>query len=107
MDLSWLDVSNNNLVGQLQENIGKIIPKLEYLNLSRNYFVGNLPSSIGDMSHLKKLDLSFNNFSREVPMELDANCTRLDIFWLSNNNFHGEIFFKELQPILKFFEIKQ
>ena len=79
MDLRWLDVSNNNLDGQLQENIGKIIPKLEYLNLSRNYFEGNLPSSIGDFSHLEKLDLSFNNFSGEVPMELVANCTRLDI----------------------------
>nr|POF04997.1 lrr receptor-like serine/threonine-protein kinase erl1 [Quercus suber] len=65
MDLRWLDVSDNNLDGQLQENIGKIIPKLEYLNLSRNYFEGDLPSSIGDMSNLDDLDLSFNNFSGE------------------------------------------
>ncbi|XP_030969700.1 receptor-like protein 56 [Quercus lobata] len=96
MDLCWLDVSDNNLDGQLQENIGKIIPKLEYLNLSRNYFEGDLPSSIGDMSNLHKLDLSLNNFSGEVPMELVANCTilstlpvvRLIVCYLDISNNH-------------------
>ena len=51
MDLRWLDVSDNNLDWRIQENIGKIILKLEYLNLSRNYFEGDLPSSIGNMSN--------------------------------------------------------
>nr|POE69292.1 putative inactive leucine-rich repeat receptor-like protein kinase imk2 [Quercus suber] len=96
MDLRWLDVSDNNLDGRLQENIGKIIPKLEYLNLSRNYFEGDFPSSIGDMSNLKKLDLSFNNFSGEVPMELVANCTNLDILRYSSSGTP-----KSLVPRLK------
>nr|POF22777.1 protein brassinosteroid insensitive 1 [Quercus suber] len=105
MDLRWLDVSDTNLDGKLQENIGKIIPKLEYLNLSQNYFEGDLPSSIGDMSNLDNLDLSFNNFSGEVPMELVANCTRLDILRLSNNNFHGEIFSKNFKLSLGYLEL--
>ena len=93
-DLRWLDVSNNNFDGQLQDNIRNMIPNLEYLNLSQNHFDGKLPDSIGDLSKLKKLDLSFNNFSGEVPMELFANCTSMDILRLSNNKFDGEIFSK-------------
>ena len=72
MNLRWLDVSNNHFDGQLQENIGKMIPKLEYLNLSLNHFEGNLPSSIGDISNLMTLDLSYNNFSGDVPKGI--NC---------------------------------
>ena len=94
MNLLRLDVSDNNFDGQLQENIGKIIPKLRNLNLFRNHFEGNLPSSIGDISNLEELDLSFNDFSGEIPMELVANCTFLRTLRLSNNNFHGNFFSK-------------
>ena len=91
-NLSWLDVSDNNFDGLLQENIGKMIPNLEYLNLSRNHFEGNLPSSIGDMIKLGKFDLSNNNFIGEVPTKLVYNCTDLVVLKLSNNKFHCEIF---------------
>ena len=95
MDLRWLDVSDNNFDGQLQENIRNMIPNLEYLNLSQNHFDGKFPAaSIGDLSNLKKLDFSFNNFLGELPMELFANCTSLDNLRLFNNSFYGEIFSK-------------
>lgn len=35
--LYWLDVSENYLDGELQENIGKMIPHLKFLNLSHNH----------------------------------------------------------------------
>ena len=92
--LHWLDVSENYLDGELQENIGKMIPKLECLKLSRNHIEGKLPSSIGDMSNLERLDLSFNNFSGELTKKSFANQTALRLLSLSNNNFHGEIFSK-------------
>ena len=95
MNLVWLDVSDNHFDGKLQDNIEKIIPKLEYLNLSHNHFEGNLPSLKGDLSNLWVLDLSFNNFYGEVPIELVANCTScriLRVLDLSFNNFCGEIF---------------
>ncbi|KAL4594763.1 hypothetical protein ACB092_12G042700, partial [Castanea dentata] len=92
--LHWLDVSENYLDGELPENIGMMIPKLECLNVSRNKFKGNLPSSIGDMSNLKRLDLSFNNFSGEVTTKSFANQTTLGVLSLSNNNFHGDFFSK-------------
>nr|XP_023896501.1 LRR receptor-like serine/threonine-protein kinase FLS2 [Quercus suber] len=106
MNLRWLDLSENHFDGKLQENIGKWIPKLEYLNLSHNQFEGNLPPSIGDMSNLWVLDLSFNNFSGEVPMELVANYTSLQVLSLSNNNFHGEIFSKPFNLFLLSLELQ-
>ena len=58
------------------------------------------------MSNLKKLDLSFNNFSEEVPMELVANCTSLDILRLSNNNFQGESFSKNFNQYLHYLRLE-
>ncbi|KAK4571165.1 hypothetical protein RGQ29_029833 [Quercus rubra] len=92
--LHWLDVSENDLDGELQENIGKMIPELKCLNVSGNHIEGNLPSSIGDMSNLNQLDFSFNNFSGEVPVKSFSNQTALQFLSLSNNNFHGEILSK-------------
>ncbi|KAK7851170.1 receptor-like protein 1, partial [Quercus suber] len=105
IDLHWLDVSDNHLHGELQKNIRKMIPKLEYLNLYQNHFEGDLPSSIGDMSNLYRLDLSFNEFSGEIPVELIANCTYLKFSRLSNNNFHGEIFSKSFNQSLFLLEL--
>ncbi|KAK7845955.1 receptor-like protein 15 [Quercus suber] len=65
-----IDVSNNQLIGKLQRNIGEILPNIRYLILSNNSFSGSLPSSIGNMSLLSVFDVSFNNFSGEVPKEL-------------------------------------
>jgi Leucine-rich repeat (LRR) protein len=89
--ISFLDVSENCLDGQLQENIGKITPYLKYLNLSQNLIEGYLPSSIGDMRYLEYLDLSFNNISGELPTELFATCTSLSLLKLCNNKFTGTI----------------
>ena len=87
--ISWVDVSKNQLEGQLQENIGKILWNLTNLDLSGNAFQGCLPSSIGNMSRLEKLDLSHNKFSGVVPEELFAGCLKLMALKLSNNTFLG------------------
>ena len=92
--ISMLDVSHNQLNGQLQENVGHLIPNIIYLNLSNNGFEGILPSSLAEMSFLGMLDLSTNNFSGEVPKELLA-AKYLEILRLSNNKFHGEIFSRD------------
>ncbi|KAG6619830.1 hypothetical protein I3842_Q078000 [Carya illinoinensis] len=101
INVSWMDVSGNHLDGQLQENIGKVIPYLKVLNISRNNFEGDLPPSIGDMSYLKILDVSFNRFSGKVPKELVSKCIYLGILNLHNNNLQSEIFSKHFKlPIL-------
>ncbi|KAK7843771.1 receptor-like protein 13 [Quercus suber] len=87
----WMDVSNNQLNGQLQGNIGNVLPKTWYLKLSNNNLNGPLPSSIGNMSILRGFDVSFNNFFGEVPKELLAGCLELIELALSNNNFDGHL----------------
>uniref|UniRef100_F6HXI7 Uncharacterized protein n=1 Tax=Vitis vinifera TaxID=29760 RepID=F6HXI7_VITVI len=92
--INSLDISHNQLDGQLQENVGHMIPNMEYLNLSNNGFEGILPSSIAELRALWILDLSTNNFSGEVPKQLLA-AKDLGYLKLSNNKFHGEIFSRD------------
>ncbi|XP_057969375.1 cuscuta receptor 1-like [Malania oleifera] len=87
-----IDVSDNKLVGEIQSNIGEMLPQTRRLNISKNAFEGRVPSSISNMSGIGLLDMSFNNFSGEVPKELLAACTRLEFLDLSHNMFHGHIF---------------
>ena len=86
-----MDVSNNQLSGPLQGNIGNILPKIRILHLFKNDFEGYLPFSIGNMSLLGILNLSFNNFSGEVPKESLAGCFLLQILDLANNKFSGHL----------------
>ncbi|KAM4113365.1 hypothetical protein ACJW30_05G215500 [Castanea mollissima] len=87
----WMDVSNNQLSGQLQGNIGNVLPHTWHLKLSNNTLSGSLPSSIGNMSLLSIFSVSFNNFFGEVPKELLAGCSMLTTMELSNNNFDGHL----------------
>eukprot|EP00261_Vitis_vinifera_P036617 XP_019077860.1 PREDICTED: probable LRR receptor-like serine/threonine-protein kinase At4g36180 isoform X3 [Vitis vinifera] len=92
--INSLDISHNQLDGQLQENVAHMIPNIMSLNLSNNGFEGILPSSIAELRALSMLDLFTNNFSREVPKQLLA-AKDLEILKLSNNKFHGEIFSRD------------
>ncbi|KAM4113350.1 hypothetical protein ACJW30_05G214100 [Castanea mollissima] len=87
----WMAVSNNQLSGQLQGNIGNMLPNILNLKLSNNTLSGSLPSSIGNMSLLRLFSVSFNNFFGEVPKELLAGCSKLMTMELSNNNFDGHL----------------
>ncbi|KAM4113360.1 hypothetical protein ACJW30_05G215100 [Castanea mollissima] len=86
-----IDVSNIQLNGKLQQNIGEILPNIRYLKLSDNSFTGSLSSSFGNMSLLHTLDVSLNNFSGEVPEDLFVGCSMLTILVLSNNYFDGHL----------------
>ncbi|XP_028054733.1 receptor-like protein 56 [Camellia sinensis] len=89
---NWMDVSNNQLIGHIQLNMGEMVPYLIHINLSKNAFEGSIPSSIGKMRILEILDLSSNNLSGEVPKLLVRNCRSLRSLALSNNKFHGRMF---------------
>nr|XP_023926965.1 receptor kinase-like protein Xa21 [Quercus suber] len=102
----WMDMSNNQLIGKLQGNIGEILPNIFHLKLSNNSFTGSLPSSIGNMSLLGTFDVSLNNFSRQVPKELLADCLRLSSLVLSNNNFSGHFDWLSLFNLTELFLLK-
>ncbi|XP_015169656.1 probable leucine-rich repeat receptor-like protein kinase At1g35710 [Solanum tuberosum] len=82
--LYYLNLSHNSLTGHLQQFH---FHNLRYLDLKFNSLQGPLSSSICNMSDLKFLDLSLNNFSNLIPSCL-GNLQFLD---LSRNDFSNSI----------------
>ncbi|KAM7489868.1 hypothetical protein LguiB_027352 [Lonicera macranthoides] len=62
--LEFLDVSENELNGSLPDLTS--FPLLRRLYLTNNKIQGRLPESIGELSNLKRLDLSFNLLTLEL-----------------------------------------
>ncbi|KAF8108817.1 hypothetical protein N665_0104s0132 [Sinapis alba] len=86
---SAIDLSANNLCGQIPESIG-LLKSLIALNLSNNSFTGHIPMSFGNVTELESLDLSLNEFSGEIPQELGA-LSFLAYINVSHNQLKGEI----------------
>ncbi|WOG98869.1 hypothetical protein DCAR_0418215 [Daucus carota subsp. sativus] len=79
--LILLQLSYNNLVGEIPSCLGNFSNDLMILNLKANNFRGVIP----EMSpKLKKVDLSENQFQGKVPRSL-ANCTLLEVLDLGDN----------------------
>jgi leucine-rich repeat protein SHOC2 len=82
-DTEELDLSNNNLSGALQAEI-RNLTRLKVLDLSNNDFTG-LPAEIGQLKNLEVLDIS-NNQITGLPHEL-GNLQKLKLLDLSGNNY--------------------
>ncbi|KAK8988794.1 hypothetical protein V6N11_030170 [Hibiscus sabdariffa] len=109
--LKELDLSQNNLTGNIPYNIPQ---NLTRLNLAYNQFTGNIPYSINQMNSLQYLnlshnqlqyqlndmfgplaslstmDLSFNSLTDALP-ESFKNLTSMKSMYLQNNQFTGTI----------------
>ncbi|KFK23706.1 hypothetical protein AALP_AAs68076U000100 [Arabis alpina] len=107
--LRYLDISANQIEGQLPEGFGRL-PRLWYVNISDNLFSGKLtmlPNStrlfvgsdnrfsgeirrgICELFGLQVLDLSNNNFSGSIPRCLESFNTTLWVLHLQNNSLSG------------------
>lgn len=84
-----LDLSANNLNGQIPEDIG-YLRGLQSLNLSHNDITGQIPHEFAEMANLEALDLSNNELSGRIP-EAFADLSFLGYLNLSNNNLSGRI----------------
>nr|XP_034889413.1 receptor-like protein Cf-9 homolog [Populus alba] len=91
--LTDLDLSSNNLSGQIPSSLGNLV-QLTDLDISSNNLSGQIPSSLGNLTHLTSLDLSSNNLSGTIPSFLFL-LPSLDYLYLHNNNLIGNI--SELQ----------
>ncbi|CAL9189949.1 unnamed protein product [Musa hybrid cultivar] len=87
--INIIDFSNNNLTGEIPEEIGSL-SALQTLNLSRNNLISQIPATIGGMKLLETLDLSFNKLSGCIPQSL-SDLYSLNHLNLSYNNLSGVI----------------
>ncbi|XP_074284285.1 receptor-like protein EIX2 [Silene latifolia] len=84
-----IDLSCNNLVGNIPDDMTKI-SGLMGLNLSYNQLSGTIPENIGGLKSLISLDLSKNKLRGSIPTNIG------EIYTLSHrnrsyNNFSGQI----------------
>lgn len=83
--LTFLDLSDNNLSGEIPSCIAKLLStSLVALNLRGNNFHGTIPASFTRSCKLKMINLSENELNGELPMSL-ANCEMLELLDVSNN----------------------
>ena len=66
------------------------LTELRVLDLSNNEFLSSIPSELGSLAHLRQLDLSGNLLSQTVPPEL-GNLAKLTTLDLSENHLSGSI----------------
>ncbi|GLT50948.1 hypothetical protein SLA2020_244030 [Shorea laevis] len=89
MSLKFLDLSSNQLFGELPDCMMGW-SSLQILNLANNNFFGKIPSFVGSFSLIETFDLQNNSFSGKIPSSL-RNCSKLQFLGLSNNRLSGKI----------------
>ncbi|CAN4086291.1 unnamed protein product [Withania somnifera] len=89
-NLVFLDLSRNNFRGEIQEIFGQFT-QVKFLLLHGNaYAGGTVTSGIPNLVNLSRLDLSDNQFSGPLPIEL-SKMKSLKFLILSHNHFTGSI----------------
>lgn len=88
INLGSLDLSGNRLSGEIPSSLGSCV-KLEYLDMEGNSFEGTIPQSFSSLRGLQELDLSCNNLSGQIPRYFQQfQFVKLN---LSFNHFQGEV----------------
>ncbi|PIN10270.1 Leucine-rich repeat (LRR) protein associated with apoptosis in muscle tissue [Handroanthus impetiginosus] len=69
MCLSYLNLANNNFMGEIPSSVDfwKSMPELGVLSLKSNKLSGSLPSSLCHLAELQVMDISGNNISGTIP----------------------------------------
>ncbi|XP_060675838.1 receptor-like protein EIX2 [Ziziphus jujuba] len=83
--LEMLDLSMNQLSGQLTESLGKL-SSLQHFDISYNQLNGSLPENVGQLVNLKSLDISHNSLDCVVSEVHFINLTRLKEFYAHKNS---------------------
>ncbi|KAE8705510.1 putative LRR receptor-like serine/threonine-protein kinase [Hibiscus syriacus] len=92
-NLALLDLSKNSFGGEVQEIFGRF-KWLKSLALHGNsYTDGLLSSGIHKLTNMSRLDLSYNNFSGGLPVEI-SRILGLEFLILAYNQFTGDIPFE-------------
>ncbi|KAL8241261.1 hypothetical protein R6Q59_014616 [Mikania micrantha] len=87
-NLNEIILTNNRLSGEIPSSLGSC-GSLQNLNISNNMFSGSFPASLGSLRALENIDVSHNNFTGGIPTYLEVfHLKKLDI---SFNDFEGEV----------------
>ncbi|XP_064959128.1 receptor-like protein EIX2 isoform X1 [Musa acuminata AAA Group] len=84
LDLQW-----NKLTGDIARILVSL-RHLEYLVIDNNQITGHLPEMLGNLSSLRYLSFSSNQISGDIPQTV-GNLLRLEFIYFSGNNLSGEI----------------
>ncbi|KAJ4765451.1 Protein kinase superfamily protein [Rhynchospora pubera] len=84
-----LQLPSSGLVGSISPYIGNL-SYLRRIDLSDNKIYGIIPSSISHLYRLQNINLTNNFLSGTIPENLD-NCSQLVNLSLSNNQFYGKL----------------
>ncbi|XP_078181041.1 receptor-like protein 9a [Carex rostrata] len=89
--LQALSLGDNDLSGTIISEGLCRLNNLEELDLSSNNFAGNLPLCMGNLSSLKLLDMSYNQFQVKFPSFIFERLMSLRYLSLSNNKLEGTL----------------
>ncbi|XP_066367524.1 receptor-like protein kinase HSL1 [Miscanthus floridulus] len=89
-NLTYLALNHNNFTGAIPAAVSKLT-NLTYLALGGNQFTGTIPPELGELVSLQTLKIETTPFSAGVLPESFKNLTRLTNVWLAYCNLTGEI----------------
>ncbi|XP_028779349.1 receptor like protein 21-like [Neltuma alba] len=85
--MSGLDLSSNQLVGEIPSQIG-YLDAIHALNLSNNRLKGPIPKTFSNLKQIESLDLSHNKLTGHIPAQL-TQLYSLSSFSVAQNNLSG------------------
>ncbi|KAL3514403.1 hypothetical protein ACH5RR_027120 [Cinchona calisaya] len=88
--LNFLAIDSNLLEGVIPESIGNLSKVLKKFYLGGNRVYGSIPPSVGQLSGLELLDMSFDSISGEIPQEIGL-LEELEVLGLAGNLLSGNI----------------
>lgn len=84
-----IELVEKGLNGPVPGSIGNLTD-LQFLDLSFNDLTGSIPAEIGNFSNLLNLDLAENELTGSIPVEI-GNLSNLEFLGVSDNELNGPI----------------